>query len=153
MHTPKNNKQAYSVENLPSGWSPWWGGGWNWSRVKLFSRCSLREASPDLPPPLQGPLRTINRPQGPPEHSQVLPAGHLSAELICPSLTGSAIPAAVGQRCNLAAPGGWHLGKQTLSFGCCWESQGIRIGENAGVGGGVKSKPPVPVTHTLQDCS
>lgn len=87
---------------------------------------------------VQSPLRTINRPQGPPEHSQVLPAGHLSAELICPSLTESAIPAAVGQRCALAGPGGWHLLKQPLSFGCCWESQGIRIGKS-GVWGQVKT--------------
>lgn len=95
--------------------------------------------------PVHAPRRTINRPQGPPEHSQVLPAGHLSAELICPSLTESVVPAAGGQGYPLAGPGGWHLPKQTLSFGCCWESQGIRIGK-AGVGDGVKSKPPMPET-------
>lgn len=88
---------------------------------------------------MQGPLRTINRPQGPPEHGQVLPAGHLSAELICES----ALLAAVGQRCTLAGPGGWYLLKQPLRLGCGSESRGITPGKSGGVGtesGGVKSK-------------
>lgn len=89
VHTPKNNKQAYSVENLPFGWSAWRGGSRSWMRLKLFSKCSLWDASPDLLSPCKVPLRAGNRPQGPSEHSQVLPAGHLSAELIWPSLSVS----------------------------------------------------------------